>query len=500
MPLPLFTNAQSHGDTRAVIDKKGSHSYAQLLSSSAAVAARLLEDKPDLGEARIAFLVRPGFEYLAIQWGIWRAGGIAVPVAATHAPTEIAHVLDDAQTAAVITSTEFEPRLKPLTEERSITQLTVGQATASEPRNLPELDSSRGAMILYTSGTTGKPKGAVLSHGNVQAQVEMLVEAWEWSENDHILNVLPLHHVHGIINAMTCAQWVGATCEFLAFDTEKVCQRLARGDLSLFMAVPTIYALLIAAWKDATPEEQRAMSEGCRRARLMVSGSAALPVSTLEEWRSITGQLLLERYGMTEIGMALSDPLRGERIPGHVGGPLPGVSVRLVDEADRPIENTGEPGEIQVRGPAVFSAYWRQAEVSKSAFCGAWFRTGDIAVVENGTYRILGRKSIDIIKTGGHKISALEVEEALLTHPGIGECSVVGVPDPVWGERVAVCVVLRENAALTVEGLRSWAEDKMAHYKIPTRLRAMEHLPRNSMGKVQKPYMRNLFEDHEPPP
>lgn len=495
MPLPLITNAESHGNTRAVIDEKGSHSYARLLSSSAAVAARLLQGKPDLGEARIAFLVTPGFEYLAIQWGIWRAGGIAVPLAATHAPAETAHVLDDSQASVVIASPEFEPRLKPLTEERSITRLTTEQAMAAKPQDLPELDSSRGAMILYTSGTTDKPKGAILSHGNVQAQVEMLVEAWEWTGADHILNVLPLHHVHGIINAMTCAQWVGATCEFLAFDALKVRQRLSRGDLSLFMAVPTIYSLLIAAWRDATREEQRAMSEGCRRARLMVSGSAALPVSTLEEWQSITGQLLLERYGMTEIGMALSDPLHGERIPGHVGVPLPGVSVRLVDEEDRPIESSGEPGEIQVRGPAVFSGYWRQTEASSSAFCGDWFRTGDVAMVENGTYRILGRKSIDIIKTGGHKISALEIEETLLTHPGIGECSVVGVPDPVWGERVAACVVLRENTALTVEGLRSWAEERMAHYKIPTRLRSVKRLPRNSMGKVQKPEMRTLFEN-----
>ena len=188
-------------------------------------------------------------------------------------------------------------------------------------------------MILYTSGTTSKPKGVVTTHANVAAQIKSLVDAWEWSASDRILLCLPLHHVHGIINVVGCALWSGATCEMLPrFDANAVWDRIAGGELTLFMAVPTVYTKLIAAWDAASPARRAELSQACSRLRLMVSGSAALPVSTLQRWQEISGHTLLERYGMTEIGMALSNPLRGERVPGSVGTPLPGVEVRLVDE------------------------------------------------------------------------------------------------------------------------------------------------------------------------
>jgi malonyl-CoA/methylmalonyl-CoA synthetase len=226
--------------------------------------------------------------------------------------------------------------------------------------------------------------------------------------------------------------------------------------------------------------------------RVMVSGSAALPVQTLERWREISGHTLLERYGMTELGMALSNPLHGERRPGFVGAPLPEVEVRLVDEKGIPVE-AGKPGEIEVRGPNVFLEYWRRPDATRQALRDGWFRTGDTAIVEAGSYRILGRTSIDIIKTGGFKVSALEIEEELRSHPAVAECAVVGVPDAEWGERISVAVELREGSHLALEELQVWAKKRLAPYKVPRALRIVEALPRNAMGKVVKPEVLTLF-------
>jgi malonyl-CoA/methylmalonyl-CoA synthetase len=225
----------------------------------------------------------------------------------------------------------------------------------------------------------------------------------------------------------------------------------------------------------------------------MVSGSAALPVSTLHRWKEISGQILLERYGMTEIGMALSNPLHGERVPGSVGTPLPGVEVRLVQSSGDPVL-PGTPGEIEVRGPAVFAEYWGKPDATREAFRDGWFRTGDTAVVDNGIYRILGRTSIDILKTGGHKVSALEIEEALRQHPAVAECAVVGIPDAEWGERVAAILVLREGHALDLLSLRAWASELLTVHKLPSRLLVLDALPRNAMGKVMKPALTELFQ------
>jgi malonyl-CoA/methylmalonyl-CoA synthetase len=347
-------------------------------------------------------------------------------------------------------------------------------------------------MIVYTSGTTGKPKGVVTTHANIGAQISSLVEAWGWTPADRLLLVLPLHHVHGIINGLGCALAVTAVCEMPAqFDADLVWDRLASGEITVFTAVPTIYHLLAAAW-DAAPEKQRARSEGARQLRLMMSGSAALPVQLLERWRAITGHTLLERYGMTEIGMALSNPLRGERRPGSVGTPLPDVEVRLVDENGAPVAD-GTPGELEVRGPNVFLEYWQRPEETNAAFRDGWFRTGDVAVLEQGAYRLLGRTSVDIIKTGGYKVSALEIEEVLRQHPAIAECAVVGVPDPEWGERVSAAAELRPGHTLSIDDLQSWAKTLLAPYKLPRALCAVDALPRNAMGKVVKPEVAALF-------
>ena len=226
----------------------------------------------------------------------------------------------------------------------------------------------------------------------------------------------------------------------------------------------------------------------------MVCGSAALPVETLQRWKEITGHTLLERYGMTEIGMALSNSYRGERVPGYVGKPLPGVEVRLVSENGQELPH-GLVGEIEVRGSNVFLEYWENPVATCEAFHSGWFRTGDTAIVENGDYRILGRSSVDIIKSGGHKISALEIEEVLRSHPVVTECAVVGVPDAEWGERVAAAVILRGEETLDLDTLRAWCKLRMSVHKIPSQLLTLQTLPRNAMGKVIKKSVTDLFRE-----
>ncbi|MCP4658486.1 MAG: AMP-binding protein [bacterium] len=499
--LPLFDRARSHGDRVAIRDLGGDRfTYRDLLEAASRVAAALLDGRAHLAGERVAFLVPPSFAHVAVQWGIWRAGGIAVPIALAHPPPEIDTTLEDSAAAIVVATRELEDRVRPLAESRGLRRLSTAEALAptvetlaADPVAPPPLDVAQPATILYTSGTTGKPKGVVLTHRNLQAQIESLVAAWQWRRDDDIPGILPLHHVHGIVNILTCALWSGAACEmFPRFDAEELWEHLLGGRPTLMMAVPTIYRRLIAVWEEAEPSRREAMSRAAARLRLMVSGSAALPVPVLERWREITGQVLLERYGMTEIGMALANPLEGRRVPGAVGSPLPGVEVQLVDEAGRRLGD-GVAGEIEVRGASVFQEYWRRPDATREAFRDGWFRTGDVAVREQGIYRILGRRSVDIIKTGGEKVSALEIEAVLRAHPAIDDCAVVGVEDPEWGERVSAALVCRPGMDLELAALRSWARDRLAVYKIPSRILRLDELPRNAMGKVTKPRVAELL-------
>lgn len=473
---------RQHAERVAVADATGSCTYGELLAAATGVAAELLEGAEDLAQTRVAFLVTPDRSYVHAQWGIWLAGGVAVPLCTSHPRPELVHVIEDCGAESLISDEAHADRLVEIAAERGLRMLSINEVCDTPAVPLPDLDPGRRAMIVYTSGTTGRPKGVVTTHRNLAAQIECLVEAWEWSRDDRILNVLPLHHVHGIVNVVACALWSGAVCEMApGFDAVAVWERIERGGVTLFMAVPTIYQRLIETYDAAPAEKRQQWSEAIRDLRLMVSGSAALPVRVLERWREITGHVLLERYGMTELGMALSNPLHGERRPGSVGTPLPGVDVRLID------------GEIQVRGPGVFQEYWQLPDASGQAFDGGWFMTGDAAVIEDGHYRILGRRSVDILKTGGEKVSALEIEEILREHDHIEECAVVGIPDPEWGQRVAVAVVLREGCELDLAGLRAWAKQQLAPYKVPSRLLCLEQLPRNALGKVTKPNVVALF-------
>jgi len=492
----LFTRAESFFDRIAIVDDTGFYTYEQLLHQSKLMAIDLMEGVSDLHEARVAFLVPPGFEYVVVQWGIWRAGGIAVPLAVSHPAVELEYVINDCDATVVVSHPQFKEKLSPVTKACGVNFKLTTELPLTTNVELPIIDPDQRAMIIYTSGTTGKPKGVVTTHRNTQAQVTSLVDAWGWTPDDEILNVLPLHHVHGIINVLTCALWVGATCHFLTkFDSTKVWEQIMGGRMTLFMAVPSIYARLITEWEAASFTKQAEMTQACLNLRLMVSGSAALPVSVLEKWFKISNHTLLERYGMTEIGMALSNPLHGERVPGHVGKPLGNVEIRLVGEGGVELKAKDQAGEIQVKGPSVFREYWRQPTATEHAFQDGWFRTGDIATVrEDGAYRILGRNSVDIIKTGGFKVSALEIEEVLRLHPAIQECAVVGVEDVEWGERICAALILGPTLDLRLRDMRRWAKERLAPYKIPSRILVLKALPHNVMGKVIKPEVKKLFE------
>jgi len=493
--LELVRRARSFGARVALTSDGQDHSYDSLLSVSEGIAASLLDGSTDLGEQRVAFLIPASFEYAAVQWGIWRAGGIAVPLSLFSADPELEHVITDAQVDRIIVPEDSLGKLRPLCDRLSTPLLSVEGISSPQSVALPQLEAQRRAMILYTSGTTSKPKGVVSTHANIQAQITALVEAWGWRSGDWIPLFLPLHHIHGIVNVLGCALWSGARADcFESFDAGAVLERVADKECSLFMGVPTIYVKLIRILEAADERDRARFTDGFAHMRLMVSGSAALPASVHEQWTQLTGQKLLERYGMTEIGMAISNPLQGERRPGAVGLALPGVAVRLVSEAGELIEAENEPGEIQVRGPAVFSEYWHKPDVTRESFVDGWFRTGDMAVLEDGYYRIMGRLSVDIIKSGGYKLSALEIEATLLTHPAISECAVVALPDDTWGEVVAVAIVSRDGEDIELPALKEWATERMSAYKIPKSLLLLEDLPKNAMGKVTKRAVQDLFD------
>ena len=485
--------ATEFADKTAIVCGKDSYTYQMLIQESGLFAKHLLQEEPDLLEAPVAFMVNPGFDYVKVQWAIWRAGGIAVPLCLTYPFPSLQYVLEDTGASVIVVSPEFESIFAAYAQERGIRLLVTNQQPdLNANRVLPVIENSRRAMILYTSGTTNLPKGVVTTHANIESQVTTLIKAWDWSSADSTLCVLPLHHVHGIINVVCCSLYAGATCEFIPeFSKELIFDIFSTGRINVFMAVPTVYYKLITHWETLDEVDKTAVKSIFRHFRLMVCGSAALPVTILEKWKQISGHILLERYGMTEIGMAISNPYQGERRAGFVGLPLPGVSVRLADEnyQDAPID---QPGEILIKGPNVFLEYWKKPEATRLTFTeDGWFKTGDVAIAENGYFRILGRNSVDIIKSGGYKISALEIEEVLRTHTGITDCAVVGIDNEEWGELIVAAIVV--NKTIDTKELDTWLRTKMAAYKTPRKYLLVNELPRNAMGKVVKNEVKQLF-------
>ena len=515
--LPLLGAARSDPDRTALVVGEEEYTYRDLLAASERVARFLLRGRTDLEEARVVLLVPPGIAYVAAQWGIWRAGGVVIPLALAHPFPELVSLIVDADPEAVLLHSGTEEKGMAAAQACGVPWARVEDAlrgpwsalarvpdpetngyhlhisTPAPP--LPAVDESRRAHIIYTSGTTGKPKGVVATHANTRHQVESIAEAWEIRPGDTILNALPLHHVHGIVNALLCPLWYGARVEILPrFDPDEVWKRFELLRPTIFMGVPTMYVRLIRAWEEASPERRRELSDRAQWLHLTISGSAALPGHVHKRWAEVARHAILERYGLTETGMVLTNPLYGRRAEGFVGRPFPGVEVRLRGDGGHEAL-PGEEGSVEVRGPGVFREYWRRPEETAAAFDeGGWFRTGDRAVLhpEHG-YRILGRESVDIIKTGGEKVSALEIEDVLRRHPCIEDCAVVGIPDDEWGEQVSAALVCTPEGAVPAPELRAWVKRYLAGYKAPARIMVLEALPRNSMGKVLKTQLRDLF-------
>lgn len=489
----LYRQAYQNPSKIAIVDQFGSYTYRELIEKARSIAADLLHGKEDLKEARVAYMVSPGLDYVSVQWAIWMAGGIAVPLCITYPFPSLQYVIEDTEAEIILVGPEYEQLLQTYAEDQTKRFIRlIEEIPPSISLKLPSIAPDRGAMILYTSGTTSLPKGVLTTHDTIEAQISTLIDAWKWTSQDYTLCLLPLHHVHGIINVVSCSLWAGATVQFIfPFDAKQVFEIFLEGKVTVFMAVPTIYFKLITQFESGSDELKSSISSSMQQLRLMVSGSAALPVSVMEKWQQLSGHYLLERYGMTEIGMAISNPYEGERRAGFIGQPLPGVQIRLVDENQNQVSE-GESGEIQVKGPSVFREYWGKEEATRKAFTkDGWFMTGDIAIVEYGYFRILGRDSVDIIKSGGYKISALEIEEVLRKHPTIDDCGVVGLLDEEWGELVAAAIISSEK--IDLKELDSWIRERMPAYKTPRKYLFLTELPRNAMGKVVKNELKKLF-------
>jgi malonyl-CoA/methylmalonyl-CoA synthetase len=490
---PLLARWQSTLGTRVgVIDAAGEHTFAALDAGARAVAAALLADRRSLAGERIGVLVRPEAGFVEALFGVLHAGGAAVVLSPLHPAPELAFFCEDARIRTIIASPELLEPVSAVTTGRQV--LPIDLARLHPVRQVEAASAADAALHLYTSGSTGKPKGVVLSHANLAEQQALLAEAWDLSAADVLLHTLPLHHVHGLSIALLSVLGAAGTVRLLPqFEARAVWDAMSSS--TVFMAVPTIYTKLLAAFESADPKTQLHWQGGARQLRVATSGSAALPATLGERWRAITGLYPLERYGMTEIGVALSNPLHGERRPGGVGKPLTTVRTRIV--ADDGVD--ADSGELWVAGPSVFSGYFCRDEATSAAFVEQagerWFRTGDtVQRDEDGYFRILGRTSVDILKSGGYKLSALEIEEALREHPSVSEVAVVGLPDDTWGERVVACVVVHASTAAEgldercfEEELRAFARERIAVYKIPKRVFVMQRLPRNAMGKVVKP-------------
>ena len=489
-----FPQLVNDNDTIALVEGENSYSYGEVNRRIDRFATGLLRGKDDLREERIAFFMPASLDYVTTMHGVWRAGGIAIPLNVASAVAELDHYLSSASVTRMIANGKYRDSLQELCGSMNIELISVEEILAEEAGSLPEIIPERRAMILFTSGTTNKPKGVVSTHKTIAAQITTLIDAWAWTEDDVIPLFLPVHHIHGIINILCCGLWAGARVHLFAkFDIPQITAEIAAGTYNVFMAVPTIYVKLMQYFDTIDASEVAKICDGFRPMRLNISGSAACPVKLFEQWQELTGQVLLERYGMTEIGMGISNPYASERRAGHVGQPLPGVECKLFAEDHKVITEDNSPGEIRIKGDNVFLEYWDNEKATIESFRDGWFCTGDVAVLDQGYYRIMGRSSIDIIKSGGYKLSALEIEGTLLTHDDILEVAVIGVEDETWGESVLAFIALRDGASLEHGDLKDWCKGKMSSYKIPKAIRIIDALPRNAMGKVTKPTLKKLL-------
>ena len=466
----------------------------------AAAFARLGVRKGD----RVALYLRNRPEFVIAYLAALEAGAIMVPINLRYRRRELSHILDDAEPSLLISEDEQLPildelasdgaRPRALSADQADVWLREADADAFSPPQPPRAEDP--ALIMYTSGTTGASKGAVLSHNHVLATVTGLLSAWAWEADDRLLLSLPLFHTHGLVVGLHCALAMGAaTLLRTGFEPAETVETLSRGRATLFFAVPTIYTRLVDLLAQTEPAPDFA------GVRLFCSGSAPLPAEIHNEFERLTGHRILERYGMTETGMNFSNPYAGPRVAGSVGTPLPGVFSRIVDAEGRDLPE-GEEGELLLRGSNVFDRYWRAPDKTAQSFVhdelgNRWFLTGDLARVDpqSGYMTLLGRRH-ELIISGGLNIYPREVEEMLTTFPGIEEAAVVGEPDADWGEApVAYLVCTRP---IDEAALERYCRSQLASFKRPRRLRFVDALPRNAMGKLQKHLLPRGGQDGSP--
>ncbi len=487
----LHDHFAEHSEQQCVVIPDGAvvH-YDELDAASARFAHALVAAGCQVGD-RVAVQVDKCWEGLALYLGCLRAGLVFLPLNAGYQKSELGYFFGDAEPRVVVCRPESEAMIGALRPGATVLTLAPGAGTlleraADRPESFETVSSKPDdlAAILYTSGTTGRAKGAMLTHRNLGSNALALVDAWGFTRGDVLLHALPIYHVHGLFVAVHCALLSGCRMLWLAkFDAAEVRALLPRA--TVMMGVPTYYTRLLA--------DPAFGAADCRSMRLFVSGSAPLLPETFNAFRERTGQTILERYGMSETGMNTSNPLRGERLAGTVGPPLPGVSVRVVDALGQPCA-AGAIGAIQVKGPNVFAGYWRMPEKTREEFTAdGWFRTGDMGeLLPNGYLKIVGRAK-DLIITGGLNVYPKEVEEKIDALPGVAESAVIGVPDADFGEAVNAVVVPRAGESLREDDVIAALKVEIASFKVPKRVFFVEALPRNAMGKVQKNVLRERF-------
>lgn len=432
---------------------------------------------------RIGVWTQPAMETVVAFLAHAAAGYVSVPLDPKLGDRELAHVLANAAPRCCVAA---EP---PAVSGGAIETLPAAVVLAPGVAPLPARElSGEPALVLYTSGTTGAPKGARITDRNIASNLDMLARAWAWTERDVVVHALPLFHVHGLGLGVFGSVRRGSTLRWVPrFSPEAIGAALAEHAPAVLFAVPTMYHRLCEA-----AEQSPALAGALRSARLLVSGSAPLSVADHQRLERLGGQRAIERYGLTETLINCSTRHDGARRPGSVGPPLDGVELRLVDDARAPLTDPDEPGEIAVRGPHVFAGYLGDDAATRAVLDDdGWFYTGDIATRDgDGELRILGRRSTDIIKCGGYKVGAGEVEAALLEHPAIAEAAVIGAPDPDLGERIVAFVVARSSVA--ARDLEDHVASRLSPHKRPRDVRFVDELPRTPLGKVQKTRLRSL--------
>jgi malonyl-CoA/methylmalonyl-CoA synthetase len=470
----------------AVLDHHGAVlTYGDLERASERLAAGFVRAGVTKGD-RVAYQVQKSPGGLVVHLALLRCGVIQVPLNPDYTDDETALLLRDAEPVMLIREAGREVLAGPWRQlaldaggSGCVPELDIGGGYPAAP--LPDVGPDDGAALLYTSGTTGRPKGALLSHANLEANATTLVNEWEFGPTDRLLHVLPLFHTHGLFVAAHCVLTSGASMVLLPrFDVSEVLDHLP--SCSVMMGVPTHYTRLLA--------DERFGAAHCKAVRLFVSGSAPMTPAVHAEFTRRTGAQILERYGMTETSMLTSNPLHGHRRPGTVGPALPGVAIRVVNDRDQPVSD-GETGGVQVSGANVFAGYWRRPDLQDETFTDdGWFRTGDLGRFDADGYLELVGRSKDLVITGGLNVYPTDVEVVLDALPGVKESAVIGLPDPDLGEVVVGVVVAEPGALLDPDELRAAARELLAGYQTPKHIVVADSLPRNVMGKVQKSSLR----------